>query len=206
MHWIRSVHIANLAAQSDGCKEGGHHLSFKYMSGYAFVCFVIAASRSNPVPLCVKYSIPQVGYKGPPSATAAVTHSIKDEESCPAGVEGAGIGAGSVETEVDADSLAGKVIAGVGESAMTSEDIGESESGCAAVTAVDMHDSAQSLSQAVIGEPYHKYLVGFGRNPFGRFSLTAALNEKTGTHHASLLSHYYYKAGFESFHWSAIQL
>lgn len=139
----------------------------------------------------VTYSISQVGYKGPPSETTAVTHLIKDEESCPAGVEGAGIGAGSVEAEVDADSLAGKGVTGVVDSAMTSEDIGESESGCAAVTAVDMHDSAQSLSQAVIGEPYHKYLVGFGRNPFGRFSLTAALNEKTGTNHRSLVPLYY---------------
>lgn len=131
-------------------------------------------------------------------------NSMKDEESCPAGVEGAGIAAGSGETEVDlADDPACKGVAAVGEAAMTSEDIGESESGCAAVTAVDLHDSAQSLSQAVVGEPFHKYLIGFGRNPFGRFSLTAALNEKTGKHHP-LLRLCEYKSRFESYHSSAV--
>lgn len=33
---------------------------------------------------------------------------------------------------------------------------------------------------AVVGEAFTKYIVGFGRNPFGRFSLTAAWNEQTG--------------------------
>ena len=32
----------------------------------------------------------------------------------------------------------------------------------------------------VVGEPFTTYIVGFGRNPFGRFSLTAAWNEQTG--------------------------
>jgi hypothetical protein len=40
--------------------------------------------------------------------------------------------------------------------------------------------SLASIQNAVIGEPFTKYLIGFGRNPFGRFSLTAAYNEKTG--------------------------
>lgn len=132
----------------------------------------------------------KVGYKGPPIETTAVSQLIKDEESCPTGVEGAVIGLGNAETEVDAvDGLTSKGVAG-GEAAMTSEDIGESESGCAAVTAADVHDSTHPLSQAVVGEPFHKYLVGFGRNPFGRFSLTAALNEKTGRHHLLLLPSY----------------
>lgn len=139
-------------------------------------------------------SVSQVGYKGPPSESTAVTHLVKDEESCPAGVEGAGTGVGDAGAEAGAvDGLATKGVPAAAEFAMTSEDVGESESGCAAVTAVDMQDSTQSLSQslslshAVVGEPFHKYLVGFGRNPFGRFSLTAAFNEKTGVHHLSLL-------------------
>lgn len=41
-------------------------------------------------------------------------------------------------------------------------------------------DPTQHPSPIPIGEPFTKYIVGFGRNPFGRFSLTAALNEKTG--------------------------
>lgn len=41
-------------------------------------------------------------------------------------------------------------------------------------------DTIQSALLPSVGEPFTKYLVGFGRNSFGRFSLTAALNEKTG--------------------------
>ena len=36
------------------------------------------------------------------------------------------------------------------------------------------------MGDQTVGEPNTKYLVGFGRNPFGRFSLTASLNEITG--------------------------
>ena len=49
-------------------------------------------------------------------------------------------------------------------------------------------DNATSLTgmqgtqeiSTVVGEPFTTYMVGFGRNPFGRFSLTAAWNEQTG--------------------------
>ena len=61
------------------------------------------------------------------------------------------------------------------EATLTSESAGEFEIGCSAA-----NDPNQHPSPIPIGEPFTKYIVGFGRNPFGRFSLTAALNEKTG--------------------------
>ena len=61
------------------------------------------------------------------------------------------------------------------EATLTSESAGEFDTGCSAAT-----DPNQPPSLIPVGEPFTKYIVGFGRNPFGRFSLTAALNEKTG--------------------------
>lgn len=58
---------------------------------------------------------------------------------------------------------------------LTTESTGEFDTGTLAVT-----DPTQHPSPISVGEPFTKYIVGFGRNPFGRFSLTAALNEKTG--------------------------
>ena len=58
---------------------------------------------------------------------------------------------------------------------LTTESAGEFDTATSAAT-----DPTQHPSPIPIGEPFTKYIVGFGRNPFGRFSLTAALNEKTG--------------------------
>ena len=58
---------------------------------------------------------------------------------------------------------------------LTTESAGEFDTITSAAT-----DPTQHPSPIPIGEPFTKYIVGFGRNPFGRFSLTAALNEKTG--------------------------
>lgn len=66
---------------------------------------------------------------------------------------------------------------------LTTESAGEFDTGTSAA-----NDPTQHTSPIPIGEPFTKYIVGFGRNPFGRFSLTAALNEKTGT-----IGVYYYR-------------
>lgn len=58
---------------------------------------------------------------------------------------------------------------------LTTESAGEFDTITSTTT-----DPTQHPSPIPVGEPFTKYIVGFGRNPFGRFSLTAALNEKTG--------------------------
>lgn len=68
------------------------------------------------------------------------------------------------------------------DAALVSEDAPEAE-------CTNSNSSSRSTSitadvthpPAAVGEPFTKYLVGFGRNPFGRFALTAAYNETTGT-------------------------
>jgi hypothetical protein len=50
MHLIRSVHVTNLAAQSDRCKKGKNHLNSKYENGNAVDVTSLISNDQIPRP------------------------------------------------------------------------------------------------------------------------------------------------------------